>query len=58
MSAIAAGAGFMTLPAFLQPIPASTDEAKYYLDCPTAVVREGESVQANGPEGPILALQL
>ena len=42
--ALAAVAGFIALMAFFQPAPASADEAKYYLDCPTTEVREGESV--------------
>ena len=28
----------------LNPAPVAADEAKYYLDCPTTQVREGESV--------------
>ena len=37
--ALAAVAGFIALMAFFQPTPASADEAKYYLDCPTTEVR-------------------
>ena len=44
MLALVAVAGLIGLMAFLQPAPASADEAKYYLDCPTAEVREGGSV--------------
>ena len=40
----AALAGFIAIMAFLQPAPASADEAEYYLDCPTTEVREGDSV--------------
>ncbi len=40
----AAVVGFIGLVAFLQPKPVSADAAKYYLDCPTTEVREGESV--------------
>lgn len=46
MLALAAVAGLIGLMAFLQPAPASADQAQYYLDCPTTEVREGESVDA------------
>ena len=34
-------AGLIGLMAFIQPTPASADDAKFYLDCPTTQVREG-----------------
>ena len=37
-------AGLIGLMIFLQPAPASADEARLYLDCPTTEVREGDSV--------------
>ena len=37
-------AGLIGLMTFLQPAPAFDDESKYYVDCPTNEVREGESV--------------
>ena len=38
-------AGLIGLMAFLQPAPASADMPKFYLDCPTTEVREGESFE-------------
>ena len=37
-------AGLIDLMTFLQPAPAFADESKFYVDCPTTEVREGESV--------------
>ena len=45
MLAFAAVAGLITLMAFLQPTPAYADLPKFYLDCPTTEVREGESFE-------------
>ena len=45
MLALAAVAGLIALMAFLQPTPASADLPKFYLDCPTTEVREGESFE-------------
>ena len=44
MLALGAVAGLIGLMAFLQPTLASADTPKFYLDCPTTEVREGESV--------------
>ena len=53
MLASAAVAGFITLVVFMQPTPASADDAKYYLDCPTTEVREGDTfrTQRTGTDG-------
>ena len=37
-------AGLVGLMTFLQPVPAFADQAKFYLDCPTTEVVEGDSV--------------
>ena len=37
-------AGLIGLMAFLQPAPVHADQAKFYLDCPTTEVVEGDSV--------------
>ena len=38
-------AGLIGLMAFFQPAPASAHLPKFYLDCPTTEVREGESFE-------------